>query len=118
MLNKTQQNLQQDRRLAPAFFSPNHNYFDQLFQTVKNKTPVLMLVFKEFSQTSIPPLVSVLYAEGYHDFALKIFRLSVPKIFVDKPFSVSENFWYRKMLGIIEGAGFTIFRQNCSVSQY
>ena len=29
------------------------------------------------------------------------------------PFCVSENFWYRKMLGIREGAGITIFRQNC-----
>ena len=31
---------------------------------------------------------------------------------------VSEKFWYRKMLGIREGAGITIFCQNCFVSQY
>ena len=36
----------------------------------------------------------------------------VPKNFVEKPFCVSENFWFRKMLGIREGAGITIFRQK------
>ena len=50
----------QDGQLAPAYFSPNYKYFDQLLQTVKNKTTVLNLVFKEFLQTSIPPLISVL----------------------------------------------------------
>ena len=45
--------MQQDGRLAPAYFSPNYKYFDQLLQTVKNKTTVLILVFKEFLQTSI-----------------------------------------------------------------
>ena len=34
--------------------------------------------------------------------------------FVEEPFCVSENLWYRKMLGIREGAGITI----CFVSQY
>ena len=85
--------LQQDGRLAPAYFSPNYKYFDQLLQTVKNKTTVLMLVFKEFLQTSIRPLISVLYAKGYHDFPLKNFSLTVPKKFVEEPFGVSENFW-------------------------
>ena len=37
----------QDGRLAPAYFSPNYKSFDQLLQTVKNKTTVLILVFKE-----------------------------------------------------------------------
>ena len=83
----------QDGRLAPAYFSPNYKYFDQLFQTVKNKTTVLILVFKEFLQTSIRPLISVLYAKGYHDFPLKKFCLTVPKNFVEEPFCVSENFW-------------------------
>ena len=50
--------------LAPAYFSPNYKYFDQLLQTVKNKTTVLILVFKEFLLKSIPPLISVLYAKG------------------------------------------------------
>ena len=71
----------QDGRLAPAFFSPNYKYFDQLLQTVKNKTTVLISVFKEFLQTSIRPLIFVLHAERYHDFPLKIFCLTVPKNF-------------------------------------
>ena len=57
-----QNNEKQDGRLAPVYFSPNYKYFDQLLQTVKNKTIVLNLDFKEFLQTSIPPLISVLYA--------------------------------------------------------
>ena len=31
----------------------------------------MILVFKEFLQTSIRPLISVLYAKGYHDFPFK-----------------------------------------------
>ena len=54
----------------------------------------------------------------YKDFPSKIFCLTVPKHFVEEPFCVSENFWYRKMLGIREGAGITIFRQNGFVLQY
>ena len=81
----------QDGRLAPAYFSPNYKYFDQLLQTVKNKTTVLILVFKEFLQTSIRPLISVLYAKGYHDFPLKNFCLTVPKNFVGEPFCFSEK---------------------------
>ena len=106
----------QDGRLAPAYFSPNYKYFDQLFQTVKNKTTVLILVFNELLlQSSIRPLISVLYAKGYHDFPLKNFCLTVPKNFVEQPFCVSENFWYRKMLGIREGMSITILCQNCFV---
>ena len=82
----------------PAYFSPNYKYFDQLLQTVKNKTTVLIIVFKEFLQTSIRPLISVLYAKGYHDFPLKNFCLTVPKNFVEEPFCVSESFGYRKTL--------------------
>ena len=108
----------QDGRLAPAYVSPNYKYFDQLLQTVQNKTTVLILVFKEFLQTSIRPLISVLYAKGYHDFPLKNFCLTVPKNFVEEPFCVSENFWYRKRLGIGEGAGIKIFCQTYFVSQY
>ena len=72
----------------------------QLLQTFKNKTTVLNLVFKEFLQTSVPPLISVLYAKGYHDYALKNFCLLLSKSFVEEAFCVSENFWYRKMSGI------------------
>ena len=84
--------------LAPAYFSPNYKFFDQLLQTVKNKTIVSILVFKEFLQTSIPPLISVLYAKRYHYFQLKNFRLTVPKNFVEEPICVSEIFGYRKIL--------------------
>ena len=80
---------------APAYFSPNYKYFDQLLQTAKNKTTVLILVFKEFLQTSNPPLISVLDAKGYHGFPLKNFRLTVPKNFVEEPFFVSQNLWIR-----------------------
>ena len=83
--------------LAPEYFSPNYKYFDQLLQTVKNKTTVLILVFKEFLQTSIPPLISVLHAKGYHDYPLKEFCLTMPKNFVEEPFCVSEKFGYRKL---------------------
>ena len=88
----------QDGRLALAYFSPNYKYFDQLLQKVENKTTVLILVCKEFLQTSIQPLISVLYAKGYHDFPLKNFRPAVPKNFVEEPFCVSENFRDRKIL--------------------
>ena len=71
---------QQDGRIAPAYFSPNYKYFDQLLQKVINKTTVLILVFKEFLPTSIRALTSVLYAKRYHDFPLKNFCLTVPKI--------------------------------------
>ena len=32
----------------------------------------------------------------FHDFMLETFCLTVPKIFVEEPFCVAENFWYRK----------------------
>ena len=79
--------------LAPAYFSPDYKYFDRLLETVKNKTIVLILVFKEFLPASIPPLISVLYAKGNHYFPLKNFCLTVPKNFVGEHFCVSENFW-------------------------
>ena len=116
MSNIVERILQQDSRLAPAYFSLNYKYSDQLLQTVKNKTTVLILVFKEFLQTSIRPLTSVLYAKGYHNVPLKNFCLTVPKNFIEEPFCVSENFRYRNLLGIREGAGITIFCQTCFVS--
>ena len=88
----------QDGRLAPPYFSPIYKYLDQLFQTVKDKTTVLILVLKEFLQTSTPPLIFVLYAKGYHDYPLKNFCLTVPKNFVEEPFCVSESFGHRKIL--------------------
>ena len=93
--NHLQKNDKQDGRLAPAYFSPNYKYFDQLLQTVKNKTTVLILVFKEFLQTSIRPLISVLYAKGYHDFPMKNFLSHSVEKFGRGTFlcCVSENFW-------------------------
>ena len=101
--------------LAPAYFSPNYNYFDQLLQTVKNKTTVFILVLKEFLQTSIPSLISVFYAKGYHDFPLKNFRLTVPKNFVEETVSVSENFGYRKTL-CLRGENHDFLYENCCLT--
>ena len=88
------------------------HFFDHLLQAVKNKTTVLILVCKEFSQTSFRPLISALYAKMVSRFSVEFFCLTVPKTFAEEPF------WYRKVLGIREGAGITIFCQNCFVSQY
>ena len=84
--------------LAPAYFAPYYKYFDQLLQTVRNKTTFLILVFKKFLQTSTPPLISVLYTKGYHDFPLKNFTSHSAKKFrrgtrlCFRKFRVSENF--------------------------
>ena len=68
--------------LAPAYFSPNYKYFDQLLQTVKNKTTVLILVFKDFLQITIPPMISIIYAkEGGITFSVKSFFHTVSKTF-------------------------------------
>ena len=85
----------QDGRLAPAYFSLNYKYFDQLLQTDKSKTTVLNLVSKEFLQTSIPSLSSVLYAKEYHDFPLENFCLTVLKNFVKEPLFVLDKFYSR-----------------------
>ena len=40
--------------------------------------------------------------------------VSVPKNFVDEPFCVSENFWYRKMFRIRErGEAYRLFVKIC-----
>ena len=98
----------QDGRLAPAYFSPNYKYFDQLLQTVKNKTTVLILVFKEFLQTSIRPLISVLYAKGYHYFPSKNFCLTVPKNFIEEPLYF-RKFLVPKNVSNKRGAGYHDF---------
>ena len=72
---------EEDSRLAPPDFLPSYKSFDQLLQTVINKINALKLGFKEFLQTSIPPVISVLYAKGYHNLPLKkIFSHSAKKI--------------------------------------
>ena len=78
--------------VAPANFPPNYKFFYQLLQTVKNKTIVLILVFKEFLQTSIPPLISTLYAKRNQCFPLQKCRLTVPKCSAEEPIYVSESF--------------------------
>ena len=55
--------------------------------------------------------------EGITTFRCKNFGLTVPKSFVEEPFCVWEKIWYLKTLEIREGAGITIFCQNCFVSQ-
>ena len=81
------------RPASTGMSSPNYKFFDQLLQTVKNQTTLLISVFKKFLQTSIPPPISVLYAKGYHDYPMKNFCVTVPKTFIEEPFCVSENFW-------------------------
>ena len=53
----------------------------------------------------------------YQDFPWKISSPTGPKNFVRGPFCFT-NFGYRKMVGVREGAGITIFRRNYFVSQY
>ena len=90
--------------LAPAYFSRNYKYFDQLLQTVKNKSTVLILVFKELLQTSIPPLTSVLYAKGYHEFSVEKFSSHSAKKFrrrtrlCFRKFRVSKNFMPKRRI--------------------
>ena len=50
---------------------------------------------------------------AYHDFLEKLLSHSAEKFR-----SVPENFCYRKLLGMREGAGIKILRPNCFVSQY
>ena len=102
--------------LAPAYFSSNYKDFDQLLQTVKNKTTDLIAVFNEFLQTSNPPLICVLYAKGYQDFPLKKFRLTVPKNFVEEPV-VFQKVWGIEKLYAKEG-NITILYRKFFVSQY
>ena len=69
-----QLNLKQDGRLAPTYFSPNYKYFDQLLQTVRNKTTVLILVFKEFLQTS-----NIISTTDFCTLCKRVSRFSVEK---------------------------------------
>ena len=101
--------------LASAYFSPKYKNFDPLLQTVENKTTVLILIFKEFLQTSIPPLISVLYAKGYHYFWLKNVCLTFPKKFVEEPVSVSEIFGYRKTL-CLRGKNHDFLKKICCLT--
>ena len=88
--NISDQNKNQNSRLAPTYFSPNYKFFDQLLQTVKNETAVLNLVFEGFP-TNINSTMS------------KVFCLKVPKNFVIQHFCVSDRLWYRKFIWTKKG---------------
>ena len=92
----------------PVVAARNYKYFDQLLQTVKNKTTVLNLSFKEFLQTSISPLICVFCAKGYHNFPLKNFGLTVPKKFVEAPFYFGK-FLESKKITDKRGSGNHVF---------
>ena len=108
---KCRLNRKQDARLSPAYFSPNYKYFDQLLQTLKNKTTVLNLVFKGFLRTSVPPLISKFYAKEFYilsRFSVENFclyqKISHEILLGFRNFPVSKNFIDKK--GVI-----TIFRR-------
>ena len=116
-VNVSLQIYKQDDRLARAYFLPNIKYFDQILQTVKSKTTVLILVFREFLQTSIRPLIYVLYAKGFHDFPLKNFCLSAEK-FRRGTLLCFRKFLVPKNVRDKRGGGYHDFLPNCLVSQY
>ena len=101
------------RPASTGIFFAQLQYFDQLLQTVKNKTTALKLIFRGFRQTSFPPLIFILYAKEW------VSRLSV-KIFLShsaeeicnetfrcfRKFLVSKNF-----LGFRGGGETTIIRR-------
>ena len=63
---------------------------------------------ESFSVSLISGIKKFYVSEGYvtiFDFLSKISCLRVPKNFVEEPFCVSGNLWYRKMLGIRGGKG-------------
>ena len=75
----------------------------------------MILVFKEFLQSSIPPLIYVLYAKGYHDFPLKNFRLTVRKISSRKP-SVSQKISGIEKLYASEGNITIFYKKYCCLT--
>ena len=113
---RTNEKCKQDGRLAPASFSPNYKYFDQLLQRVRNQTLVLNSVFEGFF-TNINSATDfyTLCKEGVSRFLC----LTVPKIFVGETFKVSEKIGTEKFYGWEGGGGtITIFRQKFSLSHY
>ena len=83
--------------LAPAYFSPNYKCFDQLLQTVKNKTTVLIFVFRVLtninSTTDFCTLckrVSRFSVEKFSFHSAEKFRRGTRLCF--RKFRVSKNF--------------------------
>ena len=109
ILSKSSINEKIDGRLAPAYFSPNYKYFDQLLQTVKKETTDLTLVFKRFFlQTSIPPLISILYAkEEVSRVSVEIFLFHSAEKFCwgtlqcFRKYWVSKNFRHKRGEGVL-----------------
>ena len=60
------------RRVAPAYFSPNYKYFDQLLRTVKSKTTVLILVFQRI-------FININSTTDFCTLCKRVSRLSVDK---------------------------------------
>ena len=110
----------QDGRLAPAYFSPNYKYFDQLLQTVKNENSVWNLVFKGFF-TNINSTTDfyIFWKEGVSRFCVENFlshsaekiRRGTLRCF--KKFRVSKNFMHKR-----GDWGIAILRRKFFVSQY
>ena len=83
--------------LAPAYFSPNYKYFDQLLQTVKNETTVLIIVFEEFLQINsttdfctLCKRVSRFFVEKFSSHSAEKFRRGTRLCL--RKFRVSKNF--------------------------
>ena len=119
--------MKQDVRLAPAYFLPNYKYFDQLLQTVKNKTTVLNLVFSfqrvftNISSTNdfctLCKRVSRFSVGKFLSHSAKNFRLGKlcrgkPCVLCFRKFLVAKKFMDERGGGSIK-----IFRQNFFVSQ-
>ena len=115
--------IEQDGRLAPAYFSPNYKFFDQLLETVKNKTTVMNLVFKEFLQTSIHHWFLYYMQKGVTTLGSKIFVSQCPKISYGKTLSGKpcvlcfRKFLVAKKFMDERGGSIKIFRQKFFVSQ-
>ena len=106
----------QDGRLARAYLLPNCKYFDQFLQTVKNKTTVLILVFKDFLQINstadfctLCKRVSRFSLEKFSSHSAKKFRRGTLLCF--RKFLLSKNVRDKR------GGGTKIFRRKLFVSQ-
>ena len=104
-------NSKQDGRLAPAYFSQEHKYFDQHLPTVKNE-----LKLKTLGNTSVYQKISGSLRRGYHETPLKNFCLTVPIKFVGEPFCVSKEFRYRKVSSK-GGGSFTVLSKFFFISE-
>ena len=82
-----EQNIKQEGRLPPAYFFYEYKLFDQHLPTVENETTVQNIVYEEFLQTSIPPLISIFYAKD----VVQIFLSQYQKISVGNTSVFQKN---------------------------